>query len=399
MNSQRPIYEKVNIPTRKNKKLQRACFSLLILFCILTAGLGIFEFISKDRDFSDSENRVLASMPKLSFNSIIDGSFMTDFETYLTDQFPLRDAMISLKTATDRIIGKREENGVYIGEKNFLFDAQNTYNTKETNKKIKALDAFSKKYPKLNQLLAIAPNASYMYSEYLPYSIELPNQYSQLKKIYKSFESEELAKVNVTAALKKAKEDGVQLYYKTDHHWTTKAAYYVFQSIAEKWKLDTSKTEYTFLPVTNDFEGTLSSKAGVHDVTDTIEICVPSTAMPGSYVVNYESSQKKTASLFDESKLNEQNKYELFLGGNFDKVIITSKNENQSCLLIVKDSYANCMISMLTPYFSKIVVVDFRYLTESMDLIMSDNEFTHILYLYNLNTFLEDTSIVSALGE
>ncbi len=399
MNSYKPVYPKVNIPTRENKKLKRACFGLLILFCILTAGIGIFGFVAEDREFSESENRVLASMPEFSWNSLVDGSFMTDFETYLTDQFPLRDEMISLKTATDRIIGKREENGVYIGEENFLFDTQNVYDSDKTQQKVEALDKFSEKYPNLKQLIAIAPNASYMYSEYLPYSIELPNQYSQLKKIYKSFESEALIKVNVTAALKKAKEDGVQLYYKTDHHWTTKAAYYVFQSIAEKWQLDTSKTEYNFLPVTNDFEGTLSSKSGVHDVTDTIEICVPGTAMPGSYVVNYESNQKKTASVFDESKLNEKNKYELFLGGNFDKVIITSKNENQAALLIIKDSYANCMISMLTPYFSKIVVVDFRYLTESMDLIMSDNDFTHILYLYNLNTFLEDTSIVSVLSE
>lgn len=399
MNPNKPIYEKVNMPVRKNKKLEKACFGLLVLFCILTAGLGFFEFISEDEDFSDSENRVLESMPKLSWNSLVDGSFMMDFETYLADQFPLRNEMISLKTAADRILGKREENGVYIGEENFLFDTQADYNKKAVQKKIKVLDAFSKKYPKTNQILAIAPNASFMYSEHLPYSMELPNQYSQLKKIYESFKSDTLTKINVTKVLEKAKADGIQLYYKTDHHWTTRAAYHVFVSIAEKWKLNTSKIKYNFLPVTNDFEGTLSSKAGTHDVTDTIEICIPDTAQPGSYIVNYESSQTKTASLFDNSKLNEKNKYEIFLGGNFDKIKITSKNKNENCLLIIKDSYANCMIPMLTPFFSDIVVVDFRYLTESIDLVMNDNDFTHILYLYNLNTFLEDTSIVSVLGE
>ncbi|MBR2417270.1 MAG: hypothetical protein IKB12_01435, partial [Clostridia bacterium] len=66
-------------------------------------------------------------------------------------------------------------------------------------------------------------------------------------------------------------------------------------------------------------------------------------------------------------------------------------------LLIIKDSYANCMIPMLTPYFSKIVVVDPRYMTDSIHGVMEEYSFSHVLFLYNLNTFLQDTSLENAM--
>ena len=67
-------------------------------------------------------------------------------------------------------------------------------------------------------------------------------------------------------------------------------------------------------------------------------------------------------------------------------------------LLIFKDSYANSMIPMLLPYFSKIVVVDPRYYSDEIDNLVEDNDFTHLLFLYNVNTFLEDTSIEKLFG-
>lgn len=382
----------------KNLTLKAVSCLLVLVFFSMTAGLGYYGFVAKDREFSESENRVLASVPALTLNSIISGSFMKDFEAYLADQFPFRDEAISLKTLADRLIGKNEENGVYIGFENYLFDSQVNYDAAEQKQKLSVIDEFSSRYPDAKQLIAIAPNSSYFNSQYLPEHLELPDQYEQIKDIYASLKSENLKKVNVTGILQKEKDEAVQFYYKTDHHWTTRAAYSVFDFIGKYWKLDTNNVNYLFYPVTTEFEGTLASKSGVHDVTDTVEICIPAYSK-GSYVVNYEAQQNKKSTLFDEEKLSEKNKYEVFLGGNFDKVIISTTVDNRDCLLIVKDSYANCMIPMLTPYFSKIVVVDPRYLTENMADVMSDYDFTHILFLYNLNTFLEDTSIVTVFSE
>ncbi|MBQ6601231.1 MAG: hypothetical protein IIX36_06275, partial [Clostridia bacterium] len=134
----------------------------------------------------------------------------------------------------------------------------------------------------------------------------------------------------------------------------------------------------------------------VHDSYDSVEICMPKKS-EGTYVVNFESASQKTSSLFFSEKLSRKNHYEVFLGGNYDKVIITTVSPSENSLLLIKDSYANCMIPMLTPYFSKIVVVDPRYLTDSLSSIVKENDFTHVLFLYNLNTLLEDTSLAACL--
>ena len=154
--------------------------------------------------------------------------------------------------------------------------------------------------------------------------------------------------------------------------------------------------KYQFLTVSSEFEGTLASKTGIHDIQDKVEICVPKNSK-GSYVVTYESADRKTASLFEPEKIQQKNKYEVFLGGNYDKVVIDTVSSSKNTLLIIKDSYANCMIPMLTPYFTRIVVVDPRYMTESIHTVMDEYNFTHALFLYNLNTFLEDTSLEDAL--
>ncbi len=398
MNDENILYEKLNTESESEKnKAKGAIMCLLIaVFIFLTAGLGIISFAAKDKAFSPSENRVLAQLPKLTLSSLTDGSFMENFESWLADQFPLRDNAIRLKTEFDRITGKREENGVYIGEKDFLFDSQSAYDENKIAEKTALIDDFLQKHPDTEQMIAIIPNSSYIYSEHLPYNIKLSDQYSQIKAIYGKLNSESLIKLDATDILLKLKEKNVQLYYKTDHHWTTRSAYEVYSHIEKHWQLQDSDVKYDFYTVTDDFEGTLASTAGVHEKKDSVEVCIPQGS-DGTYIVSYDSQQRKTSTLFSEEKLNEKNKYEVFLGGNFDIISIETAAENESSLLIVKDSYANCIIPMLTPHFSEIVVIDPRYMTESIDAVMSEYNFTHILFLYNLNTFLEDSALNDAL--
>lgn len=368
---------------------------LTVCFCAIIALGGLVNFIAKDRDFSENENRVLASFPKLTVSSIADGTFMKNFETYMSDQFVLRDKMISLKSYFDRLSGKREANGVYIGDDGYLIEKPSKYTSKKAKAMTKSINSFMKKYPELNKMVAISPNSSYIYSEKLPMGIELHSQQSELNGIKNRLKGENYTFLNVTKALKSEKEKS-NIFYFTDHHWTTRGAYSVFKAIANKWGLDRSQVKYKFLTVSSDFEGTLASKTGIHDKQDKIEICLPENS-EGSYIVSYESQDKRTTSLFEPLKLKQKNKYEVFLGGNYDKVVIDTVSSSRETLLIIKDSYANCLIPMLTPYFAKIVVVDPRYMTESIHGVMDEYNFSHVLFLYNLNTFLQDTSLEDAL--
>ena len=370
-------------------------YALIAAFILLTAGAGIYTFATKDRSFSESENRMLSQKPDFTSDSLIDGSFMSDFEAWLSDQFPLRDEAIVIKTDFDRLAGKKEENGVYIGKNNRLFEAPAEYDKEKTKEKTNAINSFLASYPDINKMVAIVPDSSFVYAEDLPDFISVDNQQDQIEDIYGSVSGNNLETADTVSVLFGMKQESTELYYKTDHHWTTRAAYGVFLQIADMWELDT-ENDYSFYTVTDSFEGTLASRSGVHDVTDTIEICVPENSVE-SYTVNYESMHIKNTTLFNESKLSTKNKYEVFLGGNYDKVSIETTAPGDQCLLIIKDSYANCMIPMFTPHFSQIVVIDPRYMTESVDIIMSEYNFTHVLFLYNLNTFNSDSALCDVL--
>ena len=382
-------------------KKKGAVISLIViwLFCLIIFGVSGLHLLTEDSEFSESENRVLSQFPKLSISTLVDGSFMKGFENYLTDQFPLRDGMIAFKTFADRVVGKNEENGVYIGKNGYLFDSQTSLDKNQVKDIGNAVLGFKEKYGDLKTAFVLVPNSSYVYSEYLPEYLETDNQRKLISYVHKQINDDSIL-WPATAKLLKSQAQNNQLYYKTDHHWTTRGAYLIFKEIALAWGLEKDEKaidkKFSFYEVSDSFEGTLASTSGVHDSKDKVEICVPDKS-EGTYVVNFESSGEKTASLFFKDKLKNKNHYEVFLGGNYDKVIISTVSSSERSLLLIKDSYANCMIPMLTPYFNKIVVIDPRYLTDSLDSIVKENDFSHMMYLYNVNTLLEDSSLAACL--
>lgn len=388
-------FSESKLPGEKGRLIRAV---MILVFIMTIFGAVGFHLLEPDKSFSESENRVLAEMPPLSFSSVADGSFMKAFETYLTDQFPFRDKIIALKTFTDRAVGKTEENGVYIGHDGFLFEKQSEYDAERVKALTKAITAFAKKNKRLKTAFLLAPNSSYIYSQQLPDFLYEENQKHQIAKIYNKVEAGGVTLIRACKALEKASEKSADLlYYKTDHHWTTRGAKVAFDEIISTWKLKSDKKPvYEFHTVSESFQGTLSSTAGIHSFSDRVEICVPEKS-EGTYVVNFESQNNKTASLFFSEKLQQKNQYEVFLGGNYDKVIVSTVCQSDNALLLIKDSYANAMISMLTPYFNKIVIIDPRYLTDSLESIIKEHELTHCLFLYNLNTFLEDTSLEACL--
>ena len=107
--------------------------------------------------------------------------------------------------------------------------------------------------------------------------------------------------------------------------------------------------------------------------------------------------EKKTATLYDTSKLKGKDKYALFLGGNYPILDIKTTADSTDRLLIIKDSYANSLIPFLIPYYREIVVVDPRYYYDDIEKVMKKDNITSVLFLYNGITFVKDNSISGVL--
>ena len=87
---------------------------LTVLFCGFLGVMVTANALTPDREFSQVENRPLAQRPALSLQSLVSGDFMSDYETYVTDQFPGRDGWTAAKAYAEKLVGKQENNGVYF---------------------------------------------------------------------------------------------------------------------------------------------------------------------------------------------------------------------------------------------------------------------------------------------
>lgn len=92
----------------------------VLCFCLLLFTLALASLLKPDTVFSEKENRYLAEKPTFSISSLLDGSYTADYETYLSDQFPLRDGWIRLQSRNEQLLGKREINGVYLANHQYL---------------------------------------------------------------------------------------------------------------------------------------------------------------------------------------------------------------------------------------------------------------------------------------
>ena len=380
----------------RQKEAKNDSFNVLIASFIVTAVIlaaSLFTLASGDKQYSENENRYLAQRPSATASTLADGKFMKDTESYLSDQFAGRGAFVKARTKIDIFFGKKEVNNVYIGKDHFLFEKPEEYNAQRVDKTIKAVNDFSKKYNKINTYFAIAPDSSEILADLMPSNAPGTNQSEQIQKVYKGL-NKNIKTIDICSTLKKS-ENKKLLYYRTDHHWTTTAAEIAFKQIAANMKLNSGKVNYESYCVSNSFQGTLASSSGLFNAKDNIIITVPKTDI--KYAVNYISENKKSASMFESEKLKQKNQYDVFFGGNFSEIKIDTTLNSKKVLMVIKDSYANCLIPMMMPYYKSIVIIDPRYFKEDINTVIKNESVTDILWLYNANTFLADTSVINVI--
>lgn len=359
---------------------------------VVMAVMIVANFLTPDKSFSDEENRVLAGKPKLSFSSLTSGKYMTDYESYVADQFPWRNGWIHLKLNIERLFGKSESNGVYLGKDDYLIEQLSEPDTEAVDRNLDAISAFSKKHSDLKVHTVFVPNAAYICADKLPFQAPVRSQKEDLLYLSSGLAAE-AGFVDLTEALIGHNDE--QLYYRTDHHWTSLGAYYAFEGLKKTLEL-TEEIDWENLTVTNDFQGTLASKSGVTNVYDSIDIYEPK-GIDNNYVVAYDDTMEKTATVYDMGALETKDKYTVFLGGNHSLITIDTENTNKRCLMIFKDSYANSFIPFLTPYFEKIIIIDPRYYYGDAELLIRSEGVTDIMFFYNVNTFMTDHSLADVL--
>ncbi|MBF1135515.1 MAG: hypothetical protein HXL77_03400 [[Eubacterium] sulci] len=363
------------------------------VFPTILIAVMFFNIFLQDKNFSAEENRLLQTMPKLSISSIFSGRFETKAESYAADQFMLRNMFIKIKSSFDTSLGSTESNNVFMCKDNYLMENISKADAKKMENNYNSLAKLKQLYPNINMDFMLVPNAANIMSDKLPLFAVTEDQNKQMDDFFKKIQSIGINPVDVRATFKKNKEK-IELYYHTDHHWTTDGAYLAYQDFAKKNKLN-SNIKYDALAVKNDFRGTLASKSGfTNGLNDMIKIYLPKEGQNyKNSVIFYSDTKEKTTEFYKLNNLKKKDTYTVFGGSNHPIYSIKTPVSSQRKLLLIKDSYANSFIPFLSQDYREIIVIDPRYFFDDISEIIKANGITDILFLYNANTFFNDNSL------
>lgn len=363
----------------------------ILVFTVFIYAVLLLDAAQQDRRFSERENRLLAVRPDITFRRILDGSYMKDYETYISDQFAGRDGWIRIKTISDLCLNKREINGVFPLKNGRLLELheQNKYEEMEQKglERIERLIALAGERYSLSVMLI--PTADAVYSDDLPRYAPSYDQWGFLDKVQLAS-----GECFVPAGGTLLKYRDQEIYYRTDHHWTTLGAYYGYTAWARHRGVRPAlPEEFEREAVAEDFLGTLQSKLNLPMKGDTIEVFNRKGENPRCSV-SYDLSGQEENSIYAKKYLNTKDKYSFFLDGNHALTEIRTDAGTGRKLLVIKDSYANCFIPFLLSDYETVTVVDFRHYKGDLKTLLDTVETDDILVLYNVIHFLENPFLI-----
>ena len=354
-------------------------FGIILIFTIA-------DFINEDRLFSETENRILASKPAFSVEALFAGGYTEKFETYVTDQFVGRDRWIRIKTYTDVFLQKQEINGVYLGADGYLLEQHlpEDYTVAQETKKIDLLEQLVERW---DAMVMLVPTADNILTDKMPAYAPYYDETRFLAQVEERIGKERC--VDVYTMLEE--HAGEEIYYRTDHHWTSLGAYYGYLAWAEAMGYPVENYgEEGLETVTGDFLGTLHSKVNLEIQGEPIQYFPETVSRPMTVTYDLRSTSD---SCYEKSHLDTKNKYAFFLDDNHAFVEIDTDYHNGKVLFVIKDSYANCFIPLLIPHYEKIYVMDLRYFNGKLFGFMENyepEEGMDVLVLYNCIHFLEE---------
>lgn len=359
-----------------------------VIFMVLLLGLAGKEALSHQRTYSPVEKRELQTRPEISITKVLDGRFQKKYESYLRDQFPGRDHWVSFQTDMELFMGKNEIHNVYIGKNHYLLEhyTEKEFDPQQISKNLQALEKFvGKAKQNADVHVMMVPTKSWVLREKLPAFAPHYKEQKFYDALQQKLEKEDVL-ISVEPVLDTHKEE--EIYYRTDHHWTTLGAWYAYEQYTKAvgGDLQRAQGKKKFRCISKDFYGTTYAKINYARQADKIEIYEPADKLR----VVYNMGEKKTKTLYDVSFLKTADQYSVFTGGNQAVLEITGGIKNGKTLLLIKDSFANSILPFLAEDYEKLVVVDLRQLNVSGDRLLEMFSPTDILILYNSAQFAQD---------
>ena len=323
---------------------------LLLIWAVITA----FLWFSPAKEVSVSERRPLAQLPEVSVQSLLDGSYMEDFEAAAPDRFPMRDSFRRLKALFHYYaLRQKDNNDIYLVNGHaaqLLYPMEEAALTQNLDK----LNSFYDTYLKdadLNLYAAVIPDKSYYLAQ--------PNGY--LSMDYDVFFAKVQEKlpwaehIDLTGSLE------ISDYYTTDTHWRQEHLFEAADKLAQAMGVTApSKSEYVQTPIDRPFYGVYYGQAALPMAPDTMYV-MKNELLDSCTVTVLDDNT--TTEVYDMTKLSSRDLYDVFLSGSRSLVVIENPNaETDRELVIFRDSFGSSMAPLLVQDYAKVTLADIRYI-------------------------------------
>ena len=386
---------------------------MIALFTIVLLAVPIATIVLPKQESSENENRTLASFPQLvnkdklenaeSFADVVASvrwsyitqrkraSYMDDIETYFSDHVAGRESWVIASNTLERLSGKQEINGVYTADDKMILTFKD-YDKSDVQKSLDALSGFAERMGDTPVYFMLAPTAQEMNTAVMPSYGGYLSEKAFIDECYKNTSG--VTTIDCLSYLSGHKDE--YIFYRTDHHWTSLGAYYAYCAAAKSLGYSAyGLNSFNIETASSSFRGTLFSKTLDNSVTpDSIDFYHLTSGDPAVKMeVNDGENITEYDDLYVRSYLDTKDKYAAFTGTNMPLIDITTDVDNGKSLLLIKDSYAHSLVPFLSKHYSRITMVDMRYINAGLDLMVDLDSYSQVLVTYNAISFADDLGL------
>lgn len=366
---------------------------LIAFFCGFLAIISILFLCLPPKSVSPVEKRTLEPFPSVSASAIANGRFEAGMDRYVSDHIPGRTLWVGAYSYFCLATGRNGWNGIYAGKDGYLLREPISPDYEALSRNLSYIRSFLSA-AEIPATMLIVPSAGAV----------LPGKLPQNHDVYYDAELLSLAKAQLESSaswidLSSSFEPLAELeplFYRTDHHWTSLGAYRAYEALLSQWSISPTPPSQFQVASHPDFYGTSYPKSALWGVKpDTMEIwdqCLPVQVM----IYEDPSGEASTASsMFYPDNLAGVDPYSVFLNGNHALTRIVNPSANGGTLLILKDSFANCLAPFLAAHFREIDLIDLRYYRPVDGLsLLEDISADQILFVYSLDDLVQDPNFM-----
>lgn len=336
---------------------------ITFLFCGYLSLFGIMHICLKDQDISYTERRKLTIFPTFQLNN----EYITKVEKYLLDHFPARDTFRSLKAIYNfQVLRRLENNGIHLVGDN-VYKTNYPTDPKSIDNFITKIEKIKESFSDNQMYLMVVPDKNYYLHDKNFLHIDYGYIYEKLNEL--GMKTIDLRKVLY-------QDD----YYKTDTHWKQENLDKVVKQMSEVMNFNYQEEVYNINEY-NNFYGVYYGESALKSNPEKI-VYLTNDIINNANVKYLENP--KLSNVYNLDKLKSMDSYEVFLDGASSFIEITNPNfQGSKELIIFRDSFSSSLTPLLIKYYSKITLIDNRYINSDnyTKLLTIDDQ--DILFLYS----------------